>query len=284
MALGSWSSLLAGCQVQLLTECGGFLHWRLNLFKPLEPQSAVSWMIIWAWTWLLLIYRSSCGLFYCMMYHCTLHVFNSGRYLFFFSLYTTRGRAYTLNMWKKSYLLMFFAQSFEPDVNTRIVQDSRDENKQNINIWSIAVFVSRWGWNPEKTLSCSVPRLSCRSSVLLLAPLLAEAKPAPQRVSMPTGSAGAQGTVGLSTHFQWMAEHVPAFRVPGTHIHVLTSPDQFYQTMKVDITPETNDLVQLQRNNGCDSQIQIPRHFLFVTHFPIVTAMPFCHKSLSTSE
>uniref|UniRef100_A0A8C3AUK9 CDP-diacylglycerol--glycerol-3-phosphate 3-phosphatidyltransferase n=1 Tax=Cyclopterus lumpus TaxID=8103 RepID=A0A8C3AUK9_CYCLU len=65
------------------------------------------------------------------------------------------------------------------------------------------------------------------SSVLLLAPLLAEADPAPRHVSRPTGSAGAQGTDGLCGHFQWMAEHVPAFRVPGTHIHILTSPDQF---------------------------------------------------------
>ncbi|XP_070708091.1 CDP-diacylglycerol--glycerol-3-phosphate 3-phosphatidyltransferase, mitochondrial isoform X2 [Pempheris klunzingeri] len=32
-----------------------------------------------------------------------------------------------------------------------------------------------------------------------------------------------------------MAEHVPAFRVPGTHIHILTSPDQFYQAMKARI-------------------------------------------------
>lgn len=73
------------------------------------------------------------------------------------------------------------------------------------------------------------------SSVLLLAPLLAEADPAPRRVSRPAGSAGAQGTDGLCTHFRWMAEHVPAFRVPGTHIHILTSPDQFYQTMKARI-------------------------------------------------
>ncbi|CAN9509016.1 unnamed protein product [Ophioblennius macclurei] len=73
------------------------------------------------------------------------------------------------------------------------------------------------------------------SSVLLLAPLLAEADPAPCRVSRPTGSAGAQGTDGLCTHFRWMAEHVPAFRVPGTHVHILTSPDQFYQTMKARI-------------------------------------------------
>ncbi|KAK5881472.1 hypothetical protein CesoFtcFv8_022265 [Champsocephalus esox] len=73
------------------------------------------------------------------------------------------------------------------------------------------------------------------SSVLLLAPLLAEADPAPRRVSRPAGSAGAQGTEGLCGHFRWMAEHVPAFRVPGTHIHILTSPDQFYQTMKARI-------------------------------------------------
>ena len=69
--------------------------------------------------------------------------------------------------------------------------------------------------------------------MLLLAPLLAEADPAPRRVSRPAGSAGAQGTEGLFGHFRWMAEHVPAFRVPGTHIHILTSPDQFYQAMKV---------------------------------------------------
>ncbi|XP_036937378.1 CDP-diacylglycerol--glycerol-3-phosphate 3-phosphatidyltransferase, mitochondrial isoform X2 [Acanthopagrus latus] len=73
------------------------------------------------------------------------------------------------------------------------------------------------------------------SSVLLLAPLLAEADPAPRRVSRPTGSAGAQGTDGLCAHFRWMEEHVPAFRVPGTHIHILTSPDQFYQAMKARI-------------------------------------------------
>ncbi|XP_037611648.1 CDP-diacylglycerol--glycerol-3-phosphate 3-phosphatidyltransferase, mitochondrial [Sebastes umbrosus] len=73
------------------------------------------------------------------------------------------------------------------------------------------------------------------SSVLLLAPLLAEADPAPRHVSRPAGSAGAQGTDGLCSHFQWMEEHVPAFRVPGTHIHILTSPDQFYQTMKARI-------------------------------------------------
>lgn len=89
----------------------------------------------------------------------------------------------------------------------------------------------------------------CRSSVLLLAPLLAEADPAPRHVSRPTGSAGAQGTDGLCTHFRWMAEQVPAFRVPGTHIHLLTSPDQFYQAMKVGVTVEIHFLGQLQRND-----------------------------------
>ncbi|KAG7227713.1 hypothetical protein INR49_029475 [Caranx melampygus] len=71
------------------------------------------------------------------------------------------------------------------------------------------------------------------SSVLLLAPLLAEADPAPHCVSRTTPrSAGADG---LCSHFRWMAEHVPAFRVPGTSIHILTSPDQFYQAMKARI-------------------------------------------------
>ncbi|XP_035814049.1 CDP-diacylglycerol--glycerol-3-phosphate 3-phosphatidyltransferase, mitochondrial isoform X2 [Amphiprion ocellaris] len=73
------------------------------------------------------------------------------------------------------------------------------------------------------------------SSVLLLAPLLAETDLPPRHVSRPTGSAGAQGTDGLCSHFRWMAEHVPAFRVPGAHVHILTSPDQFYQTMKARI-------------------------------------------------
>ncbi|XP_070846356.1 CDP-diacylglycerol--glycerol-3-phosphate 3-phosphatidyltransferase, mitochondrial isoform X1 [Chaetodon trifascialis] len=72
-------------------------------------------------------------------------------------------------------------------------------------------------------------------SVLLLAPLLAEADPAPRRISRPTGSAGARSTDSLCTRFRWIAEHVPAFRVPGAHIHVLTSPDQFYQAMKARI-------------------------------------------------
>ncbi|KAM6897347.1 CDP-diacylglycerol--glycerol-3-phosphate 3-phosphatidyltransferase, mitochondrial [Xenentodon cancila] len=73
------------------------------------------------------------------------------------------------------------------------------------------------------------------SSVLLLAPLLAETDPSPSRVSRPAGSAGAQGTDNVCTPFRWMAEQVPAFRVPGDHIHILTSPDQFYQAMKARI-------------------------------------------------
>ncbi|XP_061913164.1 CDP-diacylglycerol--glycerol-3-phosphate 3-phosphatidyltransferase, mitochondrial [Entelurus aequoreus] len=67
------------------------------------------------------------------------------------------------------------------------------------------------------------------SSVLLLAPLLAKAQPAQERVSSP---AGARGAPSLNGHFRWMSEHVPAFRVNGARIHVLTSPDQFYQTLK----------------------------------------------------
>ncbi|XP_055786847.1 CDP-diacylglycerol--glycerol-3-phosphate 3-phosphatidyltransferase, mitochondrial-like isoform X2 [Salvelinus fontinalis] len=73
------------------------------------------------------------------------------------------------------------------------------------------------------------------SSVLLLAPLLAEADPSPLPVFRSPGSTGVQGTDGLRARFRWMAEHVPAFRVPGAHIHILTSPDQFYHTMKARI-------------------------------------------------
>ena len=71
---------------------------------------------------------------------------------------------------------------------------------------------------------------SPRSSVLLLAPLLAEAEPAPHCVPR---SAGVQEKDGLLTQFQWMAEHTPGFRVPGAHIHILSSPSQFYQAIKV---------------------------------------------------
>lgn len=66
--------------------------------------------------------------------------------------------------------------------------------------------------------------------MLLLAPLLAEAVPVPRAAARPPGSAGAQGTDGL---FRWMADHAPIFRVPGSRIQILTSPDRFYQAMKV---------------------------------------------------
>lgn len=70
--------------------------------------------------------------------------------------------------------------------------------------------------------------------MLLLAPLLAEADSAPCHDPWPPGSVGAQGSShGLCSHFRWMANHVPAFRVPGARVHILTSPDQFYQAMKV---------------------------------------------------
>uniref|UniRef100_A0A3B5PX50 CDP-diacylglycerol--glycerol-3-phosphate 3-phosphatidyltransferase n=1 Tax=Xiphophorus maculatus TaxID=8083 RepID=A0A3B5PX50_XIPMA len=79
-------------------------------------------------------------------------------------------------------------------------------------------------------------RIKSKSAMLLLAPLLAQAEPAPRHVSRPTGSAGAQGSDGLCSHFRWMAEQVPAFRVPGAHIQILTSPDQFYQAVKARIS------------------------------------------------
>ncbi|KAL0964693.1 hypothetical protein UPYG_G00327680 [Umbra pygmaea] len=73
------------------------------------------------------------------------------------------------------------------------------------------------------------------SSVLLLAPLLAEADPSPLTDFRTPGSTGAQGTDSLHARFRWMAEHVPAFRVPGSQVHILASPDQFYQEMKARI-------------------------------------------------
>uniref|UniRef100_A0A8C2GXZ9 CDP-diacylglycerol--glycerol-3-phosphate 3-phosphatidyltransferase n=1 Tax=Cyprinus carpio TaxID=7962 RepID=A0A8C2GXZ9_CYPCA len=71
-----------------------------------------------------------------------------------------------------------------------------------------------------------------RSTVLLLAPLLAEADSAPLASSRPPGFTGVEG---LHSRFQWMADHVPAFRVPGGRIRILHSPDEFYQTMKARI-------------------------------------------------
>ncbi|KAI4873928.1 hypothetical protein NFI96_000145, partial [Prochilodus magdalenae] len=66
------------------------------------------------------------------------------------------------------------------------------------------------------------------SSLLLLAPLLAEADPT-LASSRPPGSTGA---AGLHSRFHWIADHVPAFKVPGGRIRVLHSPDEFYQAMK----------------------------------------------------
>ncbi|XP_061665643.1 CDP-diacylglycerol--glycerol-3-phosphate 3-phosphatidyltransferase, mitochondrial [Syngnathoides biaculeatus] len=65
------------------------------------------------------------------------------------------------------------------------------------------------------------------SSVLLLAPLLAKAAPAPENAA-----AARCAPRSLHAHFRWMAEHVPAFRVNGARVRVLASPDQFYQTLK----------------------------------------------------
>ncbi|XP_051925653.1 CDP-diacylglycerol--glycerol-3-phosphate 3-phosphatidyltransferase, mitochondrial isoform X2 [Hippocampus zosterae] len=65
------------------------------------------------------------------------------------------------------------------------------------------------------------------SSVLLLAPLLVKPEPAPESGALAPGAPRS-----LYAQFRWMAERVPAFRVNGTRVHVLTSPDQFYQTLK----------------------------------------------------
>ncbi|XP_030631606.1 CDP-diacylglycerol--glycerol-3-phosphate 3-phosphatidyltransferase, mitochondrial [Chanos chanos] len=70
------------------------------------------------------------------------------------------------------------------------------------------------------------------SSLLLLAPLLAETDPVVVSSSRPPGSSGVEG---LHSRFHWIADHVPAFRVPGSHIHILRSPDEFYQVMKARI-------------------------------------------------
>ncbi|KAJ8377681.1 hypothetical protein AAFF_G00255260 [Aldrovandia affinis] len=45
----------------------------------------------------------------------------------------------------------------------------------------------------------------------------------------------APGAEGLHARFHWMGDHVPAFRVPGGQVHVLHSPDEFYQVMKARI-------------------------------------------------
>ncbi|KAL7856894.1 hypothetical protein SRHO_G00157930 [Serrasalmus rhombeus] len=69
------------------------------------------------------------------------------------------------------------------------------------------------------------------SSLLLLAPLLAEADP----TLASSRSPGSTGAARLHSRFHWIADHVPAFRVPGGRIHILHSPDEFYQAMKARI-------------------------------------------------
>nr|XP_006635218.1 PREDICTED: CDP-diacylglycerol--glycerol-3-phosphate 3-phosphatidyltransferase, mitochondrial isoform X1 [Lepisosteus oculatus] len=71
------------------------------------------------------------------------------------------------------------------------------------------------------------------SSVLLLAPLLAEADPL-STTSQPRSQVTA-GTEGLHHRFRWIADHVPAFRVPGHRVRVLRTPDEFFQVMKARI-------------------------------------------------
>lgn len=93
--------------------------------------------------------------------------------------------------------------------------------RQFLSLYRICVFLSPSFQNYLSSPLCS----PCRSSLLLLAPLLADTDPL---VSRPPGS-----TEGLQAHFHWIADHVPAFRVPGGRIHILQSPDEFYQAMKV---------------------------------------------------
>lgn len=91
--------------------------------------------------------------------------------------------------------------------------------RQFPSMYRICVFLLFF--NYKSFLLCS----SCRSSLLLLAPLLADTDPL---VSRRPSSAE-----GLYSRFHWIADHVPAFRVPGGRIHILHSPDEFYQAMKV---------------------------------------------------
>ncbi|XP_048842760.1 CDP-diacylglycerol--glycerol-3-phosphate 3-phosphatidyltransferase, mitochondrial isoform X2 [Brienomyrus brachyistius] len=69
-----------------------------------------------------------------------------------------------------------------------------------------------------------------RSSLLLLAPLLAEAEPV-----TPPATSSRPSVEGLPPRFRWLAEHAPAFRVPGAQVRVLHSPAEFYQVMKARI-------------------------------------------------
>uniref|UniRef100_A0A8B9KHB3 CDP-diacylglycerol--glycerol-3-phosphate 3-phosphatidyltransferase n=1 Tax=Astyanax mexicanus TaxID=7994 RepID=A0A8B9KHB3_ASTMX len=89
------------------------------------------------------------------------------------------------------------------------------------------------------------------SSLLLLAPLLAETDTTPAS-SRPPGSTGA---AGLHSRFHWIAEHVPAFRVPGGRIHILHSPDEFYQAMKVNCMEEA--LERSQEDTAANLKVSI---------------------------
>ncbi|XP_048466715.1 CDP-diacylglycerol--glycerol-3-phosphate 3-phosphatidyltransferase, mitochondrial isoform X2 [Rhincodon typus] len=66
-----------------------------------------------------------------------------------------------------------------------------------------------------------------RSSYLLLAPLLCQAKPQAE-VPSPSCSAYAHNI----QRFQWIGELVPAFGISGSQVKVLSSPSEFYETMK----------------------------------------------------
>uniref|UniRef100_A0A4W3K715 CDP-diacylglycerol--glycerol-3-phosphate 3-phosphatidyltransferase n=1 Tax=Callorhinchus milii TaxID=7868 RepID=A0A4W3K715_CALMI len=70
-----------------------------------------------------------------------------------------------------------------------------------------------------------------RSSYLLLAPLLSQAKPrvVGQNSSPSTFSAG-----GIQ-RFQWIGDIVPVFGISGSQVKILHSPSEFYETIKEQI-------------------------------------------------
>ncbi|XP_069786107.1 CDP-diacylglycerol--glycerol-3-phosphate 3-phosphatidyltransferase, mitochondrial isoform X2 [Narcine bancroftii] len=65
-----------------------------------------------------------------------------------------------------------------------------------------------------------------RSSYLLLAPLLAQAK---ARADLPPPTCALAHNV---QRFQWIGELVPSFRISGSQVNVLTSPSEFYDALK----------------------------------------------------
>ncbi|KAK6478237.1 CDP-diacylglycerol--glycerol-3-phosphate 3-phosphatidyltransferase [Huso huso] len=72
------------------------------------------------------------------------------------------------------------------------------------------------------------------SSVFLLAPLLGEVCSLPA-LAQPRPPACPTTSEGLLQRFHWVADQAPAFRVSGGQVHVLHSPDEFYQIMKANI-------------------------------------------------